>query len=137
MEYTIALSENHLYVEVIVVGEVDRHSAMAMNVEVHQFGRERGISHFLMDMRRARNVESITGNYRFSYNDMQHEEVINRFARVVVLVEPDDHSHDFIETLARNTGMDVTLLRDKDAALVHLLMDLGRESETEDEAPVT
>lgn len=121
MEYTIALSENHLYVEVIIVGDVDRHSAMAMNVEVHQFGRERGISRFLVDMTRARNVESVTGNYRFSYTDMQHEEAINRFARVVILVDSEDHSHDFVETLARNTGMDVTLMRNREAALELLL----------------
>lgn len=135
MEYTIALSENHLYVEVIVVGDVDRHSAMAMNVEVHQFGRERGISLFLVDMTRARNVESVTGNYRFSYDDMRSTEAINRFARVVTLVDVDDHSHDFIETLTRNTGLDVTLMRDREAALALLLRDADSRIDTTPAGP--
>lgn len=133
MEYTISLSENRLYVVLVVVGDVNRVSAMGMNIEAHIYGRERGISRFLVDMTRARNVESVTGNYRFSYNDMQREEAINRFARVVILVDSEDHSHDFVETLARNTGMDVTLMRDREAAIAHLLAggETGRHVATE------
>lgn len=115
----------------IVVGDVDRRSAMAMNVEVHQFGRERGISLYFVDMTHARNVESVTGNYRFSYDDMRSTEGINRFARVVTLVDVDDHSHDFIETLSRNTGLDVTLMRDREAALALLLRDVERSADLE------
>ena len=46
------------------------------------------------------------------------------FARVALLVSPGDHSHDFVETAARNAYLDVTLFRDKDAAVRHLLQGL-------------
>lgn len=40
---------------------------------------------------------------------------------VALLVDPDDHSHDFIEIVARNSGHDFTLFRDHEQVINHLL----------------
>jgi hypothetical protein len=48
---------------------------------------------------------------------------IDKTALVAVLVRPDDHSHDFVETVARNSGLRVTLFRDRERAEDHLRSD--------------
>ncbi len=52
---------------------------------------------------------------------MQETPGIDKYAHVAVLVSPDDHSHDFVEVVARNSGLNVTLFRDLAAAIKHLL----------------
>lgn len=39
-------------------------------------------------------------------------------------VSPDDHSHDFIETVARNAGLSVTIFTDLQAAKAYLTEDV-------------
>ena len=56
----------------------------------------------------------------FAYKDMQLAEGIDLNAIVATLVSPDDHSHDFIETVSRNAGLNVTLFTDLDLAKQHL-----------------
>jgi hypothetical protein len=46
---------------------------------------------------------------------------INQKARTAMLVSPNDHSHDFIEALFRDSGADVTLFHDRDLAVWHLM----------------
>lgn len=43
---------------------------------------------------------------------------------VALLVSPDDHSHDFIETVARNAGLNVTIFTDLQAAKAYLTGDI-------------
>jgi hypothetical protein len=121
MNYTITLSANGKYIEIQIKGEIDRESAMRVNLEAHALGRELGIHHYLTDLSQCRNTESTLGNYEFAYADMKAEPGIDRLARVAVLVSPDDHSHDFVETVARNTGLDVTIYTDRELAIARLL----------------
>jgi hypothetical protein len=71
----------------------------------------------------VRNAESVLEKYKFAYQNMQQETGINRHARVAMLVSPEDHSHDFVETVSRNSGLDVTLFRDREEAIKHLRKD--------------
>lgn len=121
MSYTLSLSDDGKYILLKVIGDITRNSAMQHNLEAHKMGEELGVNTYLVDLTEARNVESVISNYEFAYTDMTQTPDIDRYARVVVLVDPHDHSHDFIETVARNTGLDVTLYRDRDQAVQHLL----------------
>lgn len=73
-----------------------------------------------MDVREARNTDSVFNNYSFAYKDMHKAEEIDKRARVAVVVSPQDNSHDFIETVSRNAGLDVVLFTDIDRAVAHL-----------------
>ena len=84
---------------------------------------ELGITRHLVDLTEARHVDTITNTYEFAYEDMRLHPGINKNARVAVLVSPDDRSHDFVETVTRNAGQNVTLFRDREAAIQHLLKD--------------
>jgi len=121
MSYTIKPSEDGKYIILKHWGEITSEMAMQRNLEAHALGTKLGLTRHLVDVTEARNVDSITKTYKFAYDDMQIPPGINRTARVAVLVSPDDHSHDFVETVTRNAGLDVTLFRNREAAIKHLL----------------
>lgn len=113
--YQIKPSEDGKYIILTVVGEITGQSAMEHNIAAHALGRELGINRYLTDLRQARNIDSVIHNYEFAYEDMDSPDV-DRTAVVAILAAPDDHSHDFVETVARNAGLNVTLFRDWDEA---------------------
>ena len=123
MEYSIVPSEDRKYIILTIKGDITRDIAIQYNLEAHALGEKPGIHRYLTDLTESRNVESLVEKYKFAYQDMQQEAGINRYARVALLVSPSDHSHDFIETVARNSGLDVTLFRDGEEAISHLMRD--------------
>ena len=122
MSYTITLSTNKKYINLKVIGDITRDSAMKQNIEAHAYGRGLGINKFLVDLTESRNVDSVTNNYQFAYEDM-HSPDFDRHAKVAFLVSAGDHSHDFVETLAFNAGLDIKIFTDRSLAEIHLLLD--------------
>ncbi len=120
MEYTITPAKDGKYIILKVRGDITRQSAMRMNLEAHSLGKQLGIRRYLVDATEARNVEFNTENYQFAYMDMRTMEGIDKHARVATLVSPDDHSHDFMETVAKNAGLDVSLFTSAEEA-IHFL----------------
>lgn len=112
-------SDDGQFIILTVVGEMNGQVAMEQNVAAHALGRELGINRYLTDLRQARNTDSVINNYEFAYEDMT-DPAIDRTAVVAILVSPDDHSHDFVETVTRNAGLNVTLFRDWDKAVCFL-----------------
>ena len=121
MSYKIYLSENGKYIVSQYRGEINSELAMQRVREAHKLGDELGITLHLVDLTAARSGDSVTQAYKYAYEDMQTPPGINREVRVVMLVSPEDHSHDFIETVLRNPGHDVTLFRDRELAIQYLL----------------
>lgn len=120
MNYAITPSIDGHYIILTVSGETNRKIAMQHNREAHALGRKLGINRYLVDVREARNTDSIVENYDFAYKDMSETENIDRLARVAILSSPGDHSHDFIETVTRNSGLNVKLFNDPELARLFL-----------------
>jgi hypothetical protein len=120
MAYTITPSADGKYIVMKVTGEITRELAMQENLAAHSLGRELGITRFFVDVTEARNAERVVGNYDFAHGDMRHQQGIDKDVRVAMLVNPEDHSHDFIEIVLRNAGHNVTLFRDRELAMRHL-----------------
>jgi hypothetical protein len=116
---TVSLDGKYIIQE--IVGEINAEIALGFNRETHALGHRLGINRYLSDLTECRNTDSIIGNYDFAYSDMPADPGIDRFARVAVLIAPEDHSHDFVETACKNAGLDVTLFRDRDEAIRHLV----------------
>jgi hypothetical protein len=116
MNYTITPSEDGKYIIIKVQGEINRQIAMKQNREAHALGRKMGINRYLVDVTEARNTESNLDKYHFAYHDMKRDKDIDIYARVATLVSPGDHSHDFIETVSRNAGLNVKIFTDPDLA---------------------
>jgi len=119
MSYTISKSENVKFIILKATGNYNRKLALNHNLEAHALGKKLEINRYLVDMTECKNVESPTEKYKFAYEDMKTDG-IDRTARVALLVTPGDHSHDFIETVSRNAGLDVTLFTNRELAEKHL-----------------
>ena len=124
MSYSIKPSDDGNYIILKHWGEINRELTTKRNLEAHALGAELGITRHLVDLTEAKHVDTVTNTYEFAYKDMRFLSGIKKNARVAVLVSPDDHSHDFVATVARNAGQNVTLFRDREAAIQHLLKNL-------------
>jgi hypothetical protein len=120
MHYEICPSEDDSYITLVVKGEVNRNSAMQQNLQAHALGKQLGINRYLVDMTEARNTDTTLDQYQFAYKDMHETPGIDTRARVAVVVTEGDHSHDFIETVARNSGLNVKLFTERTQAISFL-----------------
>ena len=121
MNYSLAPSEDGKYIILTVRGEINRKIALQQNLEAHALGRKLGVNRYLVDVTAAKNTDTVKDSYDFAYTDMHITEGIDNTARVATVVSPDDHSHDFIETVCRNSGLNLTLFTDFEQAVQHLL----------------
>jgi hypothetical protein len=119
MTYSITASNDKKYILVKAVGTISRQLAMQYNLEAHALGKELGIDRFLLDFTECRNTDTVLRNYKYVYDDMKSPG-INQAARTAMLVSSNDHSHDFIEALFRDAGVDVILFHDLELALRYL-----------------
>jgi len=120
MPYTIFPSEDNQYIIINITGELNWEVALNYTVESHKLGKQLATDKFLVDLTSVQNTESVLDNYSNIREGMHHPD-INLHACVALLASPDDHSHDFVETVSRNTGYDLTIFRDKDKAIQHLV----------------
>jgi hypothetical protein len=123
MDYTITPSIDGAFIILKIKGIINREIAMRLNLEAHALGRKLHVKRYLVDVTEAKNTDTIIGNYNFAYSDMQQMEGIDKHALVATLVSPDDHSHDFIGTVARNAGLNVEIFTDADEAKRFLMGD--------------
>jgi hypothetical protein len=108
MSYEISLSGNGTYVHVRVTEPMTRDLARRIALEANAHSSVHAVKRFLYDMRGAPNVETVFSNYQYANEDMASLQ-LERSARCAILVRPDDHSHDFVETAIRNAGYQVRL----------------------------
>ncbi|MEJ2395204.1 MAG: hypothetical protein P8Z77_10575 [Candidatus Thiodiazotropha sp.] len=125
MTFTVELSEDKRYIKVVVNGAIDRKTGAEMVSHMHTLGREIGIDKFLLDLTESLNKDSVFDQYQFAYVDAPAADGFNRFAKVAVLIDPNDHSHDFIETTMRNNGFNIRLFHTQELAMAFL--ELGEQ----------
>lgn len=121
MGYSIEPSENKDYIILKITGDFIGKDMMKYIIESHARGKELGINCYLVDVTEARNTDSLVNNYEFAYSDMQKPEGIDINAKVAALVNPGDHSHDFIETVLCNAMRPLKIFTDADKARKYLL----------------
>jgi len=117
MNSTIEPSADGSFVVVKVRGNITLRDALRLNLEAHALGRQLDTDCFLIDVTEARNVDPVMETYGFAYSDMINADGIDRSAFIAVVASPDDHSHDFAETVCRNAGFHVTIFRDRREAI--------------------
>lgn len=121
MRYSIRPSENRDYIVLAVVGDFKGRDMMKYIIESHALGKDLRINRYLVDVTRARNIDSILGNYDFAYSDIKKQKGIDLGARIAAVVSPGDQSHDFIETVLFNAGLSIKLFTDPEMARKYLL----------------
>ena len=119
----ITTSDDGKYIIQIVTGDMTGELGLEYNLKSHALGRELGINHYLVDVTESRNVDSPPADYNFARFKMKDNPGIDQNARVAILIKPGDRSHNFIETVSRNSGLDVTIFTDRFQAIRHLTED--------------
>jgi|PlaIllAssembly_1097288.scaffolds.fasta_scaffold646813_2 hypothetical protein len=121
MTYKIYPSEDGKYIIAKHWGEITSEVLLKSIQEAHELGAKLGTTKHLMDVTEAKNVDPISKTYVFANKEVRNTPGISLKVVVAVLVNPEDHTHDFSETATRNAGQDVTMFTDREAAIRHLL----------------
>jgi len=121
MSYTITPSPDSKYIVVKMKVDMTRKLAKEVTSQAFTLGRDLGISCYLIDLTESKNQESIVGSYKSAYEDLAHLPWQDSLTRAALLVDPEDHSHDFNETVLINAGLKVKLFRDRELAIPYLL----------------
>lgn len=119
MPYTITPFPDHKYILIKVTGETNRLLASEYHQVARQLGDELCIQAYLVDLTESRNTDTVLRHYKFATRDSQSVG-LNQAISVALLVDQFDHSHDFIEVLLRDVGLNVSLFRDRDLAIQFL-----------------
>lgn len=120
MGHTAFLSDCGRFVGCRVHDDITIERARQFTKDTVDLGKRHQITRFLYDARGVRNIETVFRNYQFANEDMARLNV-DRAGTFAVVTDPDDRSHDFVETAIRNAGYDVRMFSDHDAALCWLL----------------
>jgi hypothetical protein len=88
-------------------------------IDAQDIGKNNNINRYLCDLRGAPNIESVSQNYDFAYEGAS-EAGLSRNARSALLTDPDDNTHNFIETLLRNAGFMVKIFVNREEAVAWL-----------------
>jgi hypothetical protein len=126
VEISITVAEDEKYIIIKGKGEIrsgDPKVLIEPLIEAHEFAKKLGINKILVDVTEAWNALRISDTYEIVNHKIPQESAIDRYIQVALLVSPDDHSHDFTETVARNAGFNFTLYRDRAQALAALMRD--------------
>ncbi len=129
MHYTITPSAKGDYIVTEVHGDMDRSVGLRLALESKALGDQLNVHKYLYDVTDSVNVDSVLDQYRYANVDLTESEELDYYSKIAVLVSPDDHSHDFIETAVRNVGINFKLFRNRQEALSFL------DVESEEEQP--
>lgn len=120
VEHTVKPSDDNTHIILKINGEFTARAMMEWVIESHTLGQELGIHGYLVDVRNARNVDTVLGNYQFAYSDMKSTAGVDPQARVAGLISPGDQSHDFVAMVSENAGMNLKLFTDPEEAKHYL-----------------
>jgi hypothetical protein len=121
MPSTVQLSKDGRYVIQTITGDITPALSIEYNRAAHVFAKQHGVNRFLSDLTKSQNVASVIENYDFAYQEMPQDPDIDPLARVALLVRPDDHTHDFVVTAMRNSGLIISLFNKRKEAVEYLL----------------
>jgi len=103
VDYEVTLSPEKSFITIKYLGPMTTELAMESGPTMLALAKTHDVNKFLFDMTASRNVQTVTKNYAFAYKDIQSFE-FPRASRSAFLVNPEDHSHDFITTAFSNAG---------------------------------
>lgn len=116
MAYAIDVSEDRTHITLKFRGTSGRPEFQGV-LDAHALGARLGIRRYLVDLTEAVNPDTAIEDYQLAFSDFPANAAIDRFATVVALVRPGDHSHDFLVTVFQNAGFHIDLYEDRATAL--------------------
>lgn len=120
MQYKISLSEDGTYIRVQVFEPVTAKMLGELADKAIALARQHRILKHLVDVRQVSNVSSPVEQYQLAHEDAK-QMALDPLSRIAVLVNPQDPSHDFMETVLQNAWYNCRLFADEKTALKWLL----------------
>lgn len=114
-ETQLAPDDSHIYVRVRRP-KITLKLAEAFTRDLTQLGENRGLSRCLLDVRGARSVTGVHGDYQYAYERAEAVGLTNGW-KIAVLKDEHDNSLDFLQTVMANSGRSFKLFVDEDAAM--------------------
>lgn len=119
MPYTVEMVEDVGYVTVVLTGNVNKSEHEASTEEASAALTANDCRKLLVEATRANHRMPVTENYDFA-SALRERHPLGIRISVLVLDEDLDHVK-FVETVARNRGVDLTVFSDREQALNWLL----------------
>jgi hypothetical protein len=116
LDYSINISDSGKFLRVVAEADITVEIARKWTSELVELSKHIGVINYLFDARMRKNISNITDNYNFSYKDINQLN-FDRSCRAAMLVDPEDHSHDFIETTMINAGYNSKIFFDESEAV--------------------
>lgn len=116
MEYRVSIAPVRKYIIVFVDGPMTTELAVLVGKEANALALENGITSLLYDLRNSRNVQDGFKNYEFGYI-AAGAIGFNKSFKFALLTDPEDHSHELIETVMVNNGYNVKIFNSETDAV--------------------
>jgi hypothetical protein len=116
LDYSIKISDSGKFLRVVAETDITVEISRNWISELVELSKHIGVINYLFDARTRKNISNITDNYNFSYKDINQLN-FDRGCRAAMLVDPEDHSHDFIETTMINAGYNSKIFFDESEAV--------------------
>lgn len=120
MTYSLQVSDNQKHIVITIDGTIKNNTSLECAIEAHKLAAEKEITKFLLDLRKAKNQNSLLDKHEFINKDMNNAKEINKDARIAILVNKNDQSHNLFEALFREGGYTIKTFRDLDSTLGYL-----------------
>lgn len=118
--YEVGVSEDGKYVYARVTRQtITLVLAEAFTRELTKLGGASGIRRCLVDVRGARSVAGVSGEYQYAYEKAEMSGFTHQW-RMAVLKDRADTSHDFLQTVMDNAGRMFKLFNDEAEAVAWL-----------------
>ncbi len=116
MDYEISISDPKAFLYIRINVPVTSDLVKTFIKDAIRKNNELELEKLLIDVRGVKNIASTWNNYNLVYRELK-EMGFNRGWKIAILVSPEDSSHDFIETLAKNAGYHCKLFREENRAI--------------------
>ena len=119
MKFEVSSSDGDAYIRVKTFDAVTGDMAKQLAENAINNAGQRGINRFLVDVRGTPNIASTGEQYRLGHNDME-QFGLKKDSKIAILVDVNDTSHSFIETVFLNAGYRCRIFYDEEAAVIWL-----------------
>lgn len=116
MDFLLSVSLSGKFVLIRVKAPMTTEIGRECSAGAVVLGEKYQINKYLFDLRESPNIEKVQSNYDFAHKDMSAFG-FPKDAYFVLLVHPDDHSHDFIATAFENAGYNIRLFTEEELAI--------------------
>lgn len=116
MDYQISVGEGEDYILIKVFKPMTSEIGFRSAPEIINLSEKHHISKYLFDVRDAPNIQSVTQNYAFAYQELPKLK-FPRNSISAFLIKENDKSHEFIELAFKNAGYLVKSFHSEEEAL--------------------